>query len=75
MIKVNYGNNMRKDSTIVNENTTIRNFLKDVNIDYAKGVTNLDGAPLQPGDFDKTFADFGITSECFLYSVVKVDNA
>ncbi len=75
MIRVNYGSNVKKGSTIVNENTTIRDFLRDVNIDYSRGVTSLDGAPLQSGDFDKTFADFNITSECFLYSVVKVDNA
>jgi hypothetical protein len=36
---------------------------------------NLDGAPLQPGDLDKTFAQFGITDKCFLLNVVKADNA
>lgn len=75
MIQVNYGNNMKKETAIVDEHTTIRQFLEDVGIDYSKGQTNLDGAQLKPGEIDKTFADFGITTKCFLFNVVKLDNA
>jgi len=36
---------------------------------------HLDGYPLQPGDLDKTFKDFGLGEECWLLNVVKADNA
>ena len=39
------------------------------------GIINLDGSTLNPGDLDKTFADFGIKENCFLLNVAKVDNA
>lgn len=75
MIQVHFGNNVRKETTIVDEHTTIRDFFDEVGIDYSKGNTTLDGAPLQPGEINKTFADFGISEKCYLYNVVKVDNA
>ncbi len=75
MIQVNYGNNMKKETAIVDENTTIRSFLEDVGIDYSRGQTSIDGAPLNPGDMDKTFAQLGVTTRCFLFNVVKLDNA
>ena len=51
---------------IINENN---------DIDYTRGVMHLDGCSLQPGDLDKTFADFGIADKAFLLNVVKADNA
>ncbi|MCD8376443.1 MAG: hypothetical protein LUD69_05820 [Oscillospiraceae bacterium] len=54
---------------------TLRQVLEDAGIDYTQGVMHLDGAALQPGDLDKTFADFGITERAFLLNVVKATNA
>ena len=75
MIKVTMGNNVRRISEILDENTTLRDALENAEIDYTRGMMNLDGSPLSPGDLDKTFADFGIAEKCYLLNVIKADNA
>lgn len=75
MVKVVVGNNMKRNSTIVDGGATLRQVLEENQIDYTRGSMHLDGSPLQPGDLDKTFADFGITEKCYLLNVVKTDNA
>lgn len=75
MLKVVVGNNVQRKSTIVDSSTTLRQVLDAAQIDYTRGAMHLDGAPLQPGDLDKTFAQFGITEQCYLLNVVKTDNA
>ena len=75
MIKVTIGNNVKRTSEILDENTTLREALESAEIDYTRGTMNLDGSTLNPGDLDKTFSDFGIVEKCFLLNVVKADNA
>lgn len=75
MIKVNYGNNVKRGSTIVSSDTKISEFLESVGIEYSHGTTTLNGSPLSAGDVYKKFADLGIEGECYLYSIKKVDNA
>jgi hypothetical protein len=75
MIKVTIGNNVKRGDEILDRNTTLREALDNAGIDYTRGIMNLDGSTLNPGDLDKTFADFGITEKCFLLNVVKADNA
>ena len=75
MIKVTVGNNVKRITNIIDENTTLRQALEDSEIDYTRGTMNLDGSTLNPGDLDKTFAEHGIKEKCFLLSVVKADNA
>jgi len=75
MIKVTIGNNVKRATNIIDENTTLRQALEDSEIDYTRGTMNLDGSTLNPGDLDKTFAEHGIKEKCFLLSVVKADNA
>jgi len=75
MIKVTVGNNAKRESVIIDANTTLRSCLEANGVDYTRGMTTLDGSTLQPGDLDKTFASFGITEKCFLYNIVKADNA
>ena len=75
MIKVTVGNNVKRESVIIDENTTLRASLENAGIDYTRGAMHLDGSSLNPGDLDKTFAAFGITEKCFLLNVVKADNA
>ena len=75
MIKVTMGNNVKRTSEILDENTTLREALEDAGIDYTIGVMNLDGSTLEPGDLDMTFADFNIKEKCYLLNVVKADNA
>jgi len=75
MIKAIIGNNISRSQSIIDENTTLRDALEQANIDYAIGMTSLDGVTLKAGDLDKTFADFGIEDHCYLMNVVKADNA
>ena len=75
MIKVTIGNNVKRKTEILDETTTLREALESAEIDYTTGIMNLDGSTLNPGDLDKTFADFGITEKCYLLNVVKADNA
>lgn len=75
MIKVTIGNNVKRETVIIDKNTTLRAALEDNGVDYARGVMHLDGSSLQPGDLDKTFADFNIAEKCYLLNVVKTDNA
>ena len=75
MIKVVVGNNVSRDSVIVDSNTTLRQVLESQGVDYTRGDMNLDGCTLRAGDLDKTFDDFGIADKCFLLNVVKADNA
>ena len=75
MIKVTVGNNVKRNSVIVDEATTLRSVLETNEIDYTRGTMHLDGSTLQPGDIDKSFSDMGIREKCFLLNVVKADNA
>ena len=75
MIKVTVGNNIKRESMIVDAGRTLRSVLEDAGVDYSRGFTTLDGSSLNPGDLDKSFADFGIQENCFLLNVVKTDNA
>ena len=75
MIKVTIGNNVKRTTEILDATTTLREALEMADIDYTRGMMNLDGSTLNPGDLDKTFTDFGITEKCYLLNVVKADNA
>ena len=75
MINVIIGNNVSRKNVIIDENTTLRQALEQNEIDYARGMTSLDGVTLKAGDMDKTFADLGVTEKCYLLNVVKADNA
>ena len=75
MIKVTVGNNLKRETVIVDSEATLRNVLEEAGVDYTMGITTLDGATLLAGDLDKSFADFGIAERTFLLNVVKADNA
>lgn len=75
MIKVVVGNNVKRNTVIVDKNKTLRAVLEEAEVDYTRGVMHLDGASLNPGDLDKSFASFGINEKCYLLNVVKADNA
>lgn len=75
MIKVTVGNNLKRETVIVDSGATLRNVLEEAGVDYTRGITTLDGATLAAGDLDKSFADFGIVERTFLLNVVKADNA
>jgi hypothetical protein len=75
MIQVTLGTNTNRAKVLVDPNTTLRTVLEDNDINYASGNLHLDGSSLKPGDLDKTFAELGITANCYLLSIQKADNA
>jgi hypothetical protein len=77
MIKVTLGTTLKRvtPDPMVLSSRSLRSVLEEFGIDYSTGTMHLDGAPLGPGDLDKTFEDFGITEKCYLLNVVKADNA
>jgi hypothetical protein len=76
MIQVTIGTNTSRKNYTVDPNRTIRDVLEnEAGFDYSTANMSLDGATLQPGDLDKTFAALGITSKCYLIAIVKADNA
>lgn len=75
MVKVTVGNNVKRETVIVESTETLRTTLENAQIDYTRGMTTLDGTTLAAGDLDKTYAEHGITEKCFVLNVVKADNA
>lgn len=75
MIRVTIGTNTNRKAVNVDPNRTIKSVLDENDVNYITGTLHLDGATLQPGEINKTFAEFGITESCYLISVVKADNA
>lgn len=75
MINVTIITNAGQNKTMVSEDATIREILEENNVNYAVGVTSIDGCPLHSGDMDKTFAEMGVESRCYLSCVVKADSA
>ena len=75
MIKVIVGSNTTRKTVLVPSTMTIRQILEDNGINYSVGQTNVDGCVLQPGDMDKSLADLGITTQCYVMNVAKHDNA
>lgn len=80
MIRVTIGNNLKRTNENFTPDTTLRAALEQAGVDFATGMITMDGAVLNPGDLNKTFADFGYDgneghNKCQLIAVAKADNA
>ena len=77
MIQIKVRTDAGRQTIIAESTATIRNTLEENNIEYSGNgyVCNLDGKILKAGEFDKTFEEFGIESECNLFVIVKADGA
>lgn len=75
MVQVIVGNNLKRETVVVDDTATLKKVCEDAGIDYSIGMMHLDGATLKAGDLDKTFAELGIGEKCYLLNVVKADNA
>ena len=73
MIQVTVGTNTEKKTITVNPSKTLKEVLISEHIDFAKGDVYLDGEKLTAEKINKTFTDAGITSDCYLISVVKAN--
>lgn len=80
MLRVTIANNMKRDTALVPENTTLRAALESKGFDVTKGILHIDSAPINPGDLNKTFAELGYDGtpnkdRVFMSLVTKADNA
>ena len=75
MIKVTVGNITRSSDVLVDPGKTLRQVFEDNHVDYSAGSPTLDGTPLEPGEIDKTFAEFGVRDHCFLLVSMKLNCA
>lgn len=75
MIRVSISNNMKRETVIVDENTTLKQAIESNGFNVASGNWHLDGATLMAGEVNKTFAQMGVRESCYLNSIVKADNA
>lgn len=83
MIKVYVSNNTgSRDYAIIDENTTTpRTVLEEKGVDLSRGTFAMDGASMQPGDMNKTFAALGYDgsdptkNKAFITQISKLDNA
>ena len=75
MIEIKIVSNTGRKTIVTDENNTIRDVLEANEVNYEMTPVYIDGAPLQVGDHDQTFAEMGITEKCILSAVVKTQNA
>jgi len=74
MLSVTVGTNLERNTTIVPEDTTLREVLEDQGIDYGSSAIHLNGSVIKPGDLDKSFAELGLTDNVMLIAVQKAGN-
>ena len=77
MIRVTIYTNAGRQTISCAATDTLKKALDDNGIAYATAQLQLDGAPLGPGEINKTFEAFGISAggECALAAIVKTSNA
>ena len=75
MIQIKITTNTLRKTIATDENSTVRDVLEAHDINYDITPVYIDGAPLEIGDHDRTFAELGITEKCLLSAVIKTENA
>lgn len=75
MIKLQYSNNVVRETKIVSEDDIISAVLDDVGFDYSRGVTSLNGVALTADELNQTFAEMGCVERAFITNVEKLANA
>lgn len=68
---------VRNKTELFSNDTTIKGVFDAMEIDYSRGTTCLDGAPLDAAQMNQTLKSFGISEDgkCRLNSIIKTDNA
>ena len=69
------GSSTDRKTVIIDDDVTLKDALEQQNIKYAGASVYLDGAAIQPGDLNKTFAALGCVDNAILTAVLKLDNA
>ena len=55
--------------------TTIKDFLDENHVNYARATVMVDGMAMTPENMRKSFADHGINDECTIAICAKLQNA
>lgn len=80
MIRITVSNNVDRKSDFCSETDTLRAALEKLGFQNVNGSVYIDGAPLQPGDMNKTMGDLGYggdtgNDDCYVSLVVATKNA
>lgn len=74
MVKITLITNNPRVVDIVSENTTVREFLENHDVNYGMATTSLDGVPLNTSGLDATFADHEVTDRAVISVMAHKDN-
>lgn len=74
MVKITLITNNPKETEIVPETTTVREFLENHDVNYGLASTSIDGVPLQTGEMDKSFMELGIEDRAIVTCLPNKDN-
>lgn len=74
MIKVTLRQNVEPEIYLIPGTTTIREFLEDNGVEYARRAIHVDGKPAE-GRLDDPFTSFGEKESFHLSVIAKADNA
>lgn len=76
MIAITFGDNLNRSVAAATPDTTIRDFIAANNFDIGSRSLTLQGVTLSEADYDKTFAQKGITgTTASLLAIARKDNA
>ena len=75
MVRITFGDNLDKQTKLVNESQTIRQFMTENNFSAGSRSIMLSGRTLAEEDLDKSFAANGVTDSAYLLAVANKQNA
>ena len=75
MVKVMVLTTSGRKSDMFGEHQTPKEILQHFDVDYTTATNSLDGVRLGIADMNKSLKELGVTDECRISSIVKIDNA
>lgn len=76
MVKVYVMNNVKKGTVIVDSSATLRSAVSEAGVIFAdNGTLQVNGEIKGVSVLDTTFSQLGITDECWISQIAKMDNA
>lgn len=75
MVKVYVTTCAGRKSDLFDEGATIRSIFEAFDVNYSTATNTIDGTRIDPAGMDKTLREWGVSKECRLSSIVKIDNA
>lgn len=75
MFRVCIGNSTHREWYDIGADVTIREAFERAGIDYAMGLSMLNGVPLSVEDMDKTLVELGAGETCVLLNAAKLTDS